>query len=59
MVEQVIVGLIVLAATFFIGRRVWSAIAAVRAPKGAGGCDSGCGCAPTATTHRTNTPVSH
>ena len=45
MLEQLLVALIVLTAVAFIGRRAWRAIAAARAPKGAG-CDSGCGCAP-------------
>jgi FeoB-associated Cys-rich membrane protein len=48
MLESLIIGAIVLGAVFFIARRVWRTIAAARAPKGAG-CDSGCGCAPTAT----------
>ncbi len=43
MLETGIVATIVLAAVFFIARRAWRAIAAARAPKGAG-CDSGCGC---------------
>ena len=47
MAEQLIIGLIVLAATLFIARRSWRTIVAARAPKGAG-CDSGCGCAPAA-----------
>ncbi len=46
MVEQLIIAAIVLGAVAFIGRRLWLAIAAARAPKG-GGCNSGCGCAPT------------
>ncbi len=45
--QQLIVGLIVLGAVLFIARRMWSAIASARASKQAG-CDSGCGCAPTA-----------
>ncbi len=43
MTEQLIIGAIVLAATAFIARKVWRAIAAARAPASAG-CDSGCGC---------------
>ena len=58
MVQQLIVGLLVLGAAAFITRRMWLAIAAARAPKGAG-CDSGCGCAvPTAPRHA-NEPVHH
>ena len=49
--QQLLVGLIVLAAVLFVARRIWSAIAAARAPKGAG-CDSGCGCAPSASAPR-------
>jgi hypothetical protein len=46
MLELGIIGTIVLAASLFLLRRVWRAVAAARAPKGAGaGCDSGCGCA--------------
>ena len=43
MLEPLIIGAIVLAATVYIGRRAWAAIAAARAPKG--GCGSDCGCA--------------
>lgn len=46
MIQQLIVGGIVLGAAAFIARRMWSAIASARARKGAAGCDSGCGCAP-------------
>ena len=46
MLEQLIISAIVLGAALFIGRRIWRTIASARAPKG-GGCDSGCGCAPT------------
>lgn len=53
--QQLIVGLIVLSAVVFIARRIWSAIASARASKQAG-CDSGCGCAPTASKH-TDEPV--
>ena len=53
--QQLIVGLIVLSAVVFIARRMWSAIASARASKQAG-CDSGCGCAPTASKH-TDEPV--
>jgi hypothetical protein len=47
MLQTLVVGLIVLAAAFFIGRRAWRTVAASRAPKGgggAGGCGSDCGC---------------
>lgn len=47
MLQTLLVGLIVLAAAFFIGRRAWRTVAASRAPKGgggAGGCGSDCGC---------------
>jgi FeoB-associated Cys-rich membrane protein len=43
MVQQLIVGSIVLLAGAFIVRRMVRAVQAARAPKG-GGCDSGCGC---------------
>ena len=56
MVQQLIVGLLVLGAAAYITRRMWLAIAAARAPKGAG-CDSGCGCAAPATSRHTNEPV--
>lgn len=45
MAEPVVIGLILLMAAVFLGRRVWRAVAAARAPKGAG-CDAGCGCEP-------------
>jgi FeoB-associated Cys-rich membrane protein len=45
--QQLIVGAIVFAAAAFIVRRLWRAVASARASKQAG-CDSGCGCAPTA-----------
>lgn len=41
MIEQLLVGLIVLAASFFIGRRVWRTAAASRSKPGCGG-DCGC-----------------
>ena len=45
MLQTLVVGLIVLAAAFFIGRRAWRTVAAARAPKGGdGGCGSDCGC---------------
>jgi FeoB-associated Cys-rich membrane protein len=50
--QQLLVVLIVLSAAGFVGRRVWRAIAAARAPKG-NGCDTGCGCAPGSTTSLT------
>jgi hypothetical protein len=50
MLEPLIIGAIVLAATLYIGRRAWAAIAAARAPKG--GCGSDCGCAPAAQPRR-------
>ncbi len=52
MLEPLIIGAIVLAAAIYIGRRVWAAIAASRAPKG--GCGSGCGCAPSASSPRSS-----
>ncbi len=58
MVQQLIVGLLVLGAAVFITRRMWLAVAAARAPKGAG-CDSGCGCAAPTTSHRANEPAQH
>jgi hypothetical protein len=45
MLEQLTIAAIVLGALLYVGRRMWSAIASARAPKG--GCGSGCGCAPT------------
>lgn len=48
MMQQLLVGGIVLCALVFISRRVWHTIAAARAPKSGAGCDSGCGCAPAA-----------
>ena len=56
MVQQLIVGLLVLGAAAYITRRMWLAIAAARAPKGAG-CDSGCGCSAPTTSRHTNEPV--
>jgi hypothetical protein len=41
MIEQVIVGLIVLSAVGFIGRRAWRTAAASKSKPG---CDSDCGC---------------
>ncbi len=58
MLQQVIVGLLVLGAAAFISRRMWLAVAAARAPKGAG-CDSGCGCAAPTTSRPANEPVHH
>ncbi len=58
MVQQLIVGLLVLGAAAFITRRMWLAIAAARAPKGAG-CDSGCGCAAPTTSHHANEAAQH
>ena len=58
MVQQLIVGLLVLAAVAFITRRIFLAVASVRAPKGAG-CDSGCGCAAPATSRHAHESVHH
>jgi hypothetical protein len=45
MLQTLVVGLIVLAALFFVGRRAWRTVSAARAPKGDGpGCGSDCGC---------------
>ncbi|HSU13928.1 MAG TPA: hypothetical protein VLK66_07520 [Longimicrobium sp.] len=47
LLQTFIVGLIVLAAAFFIGRRAWRTVSAARAPKGGSGgtgCGSDCGC---------------
>lgn len=41
--EPIIIGLILLGAALFLGRRLWRAVVAARAPKGHG-CDAGCGC---------------
>ncbi len=54
MLEPLIIGAIVLTAIIYIGRRAWAAIAAARAPKG--GCGSGCGCAPTASSAPRSSP---
>jgi hypothetical protein len=43
MIQQLIIGSIVLLSGAFIVRRMVRAVQAARAPKG-GGCDSGCGC---------------
>ncbi len=53
MLEQLIIAALVLAATLYIGRRAWAAIASARAPKG--GCGSDCGCAPAASPKRDRT----
>jgi hypothetical protein len=58
MMQQVIVGLLVLAAATFIARKMWRAIAAARAPKGAG-CDSGCGCVAPTSSRAVHEPVKH
>lgn len=47
MMQTLVVGLIVLAALAYVGRRAWRTVAAARTPKGgagAGGCGSDCGC---------------
>lgn len=45
MMQTLIVGLIVLAALAYVGRRAWRTVSAARGPKdGAGGCGSDCGC---------------
>jgi hypothetical protein len=54
--QQVIVGLIVLAAGVFLGRRVWSAMVSARAAT-SGGCDSGCGCATPTTARSSKDPL--
>jgi hypothetical protein len=43
LLQTLLVGLIVLAALAFIGRRAWRTVSAARAPKG-DGCGSDCGC---------------
>jgi hypothetical protein len=42
MLQTLIVGLIVLAALAFVGRRAWRTVSAARGP-GCGGPDCGCG----------------
>ena len=44
LLQTLVVGLIVLAALFFVGRRAWRTVSAARAPKGGPGCGSDCGC---------------
>ncbi len=45
MLQTLIVGVIVLAALAYVGRRAWRTLAAARTPKGgAGGCGGDCGC---------------
>jgi hypothetical protein len=56
MTEQLVVALIVLAATGFLARRVVRSIQSARSKSGAG-CDSGCGCAPAAS-QRERDPLS-
>ena len=43
MLQTLVVGLIVLAALAYVGRRAWRTLAAARTPKG-GGCGGDCGC---------------
>jgi len=43
-VQSLLVGLIVLAAAAYVGRRVWRTLVLARAPKDAAGCGDGCGC---------------
>lgn len=45
LLQTLVVGLIVLAAAFFIGRRAWRTVSAARGPKGGDtGCGGDCGC---------------
>lgn len=59
MLEQLIIGAIVLVAALFIASRMWRTIAAARAPKSAAGCDSGCGCGPAVESPRENAAARH
>ena len=43
-IQTVIVLLIVAAAAFYVGRRLWRTVAAARASRRGDGCASGCGC---------------
>ena len=43
-IQTVIVLLIVGAAAFYVGRRLWRTVAAARASRRGDGCGSGCGC---------------
>jgi hypothetical protein len=54
--QQVIVALIVVAAGVFLGRQVWRAVASARSAT-RGGCDSGCGCAPTTSSRTGSDPL--
>ena len=44
MMQTLVVGLIVLAALAYVGRRAWRTVSAARVPKGDAGCGSDCGC---------------
>jgi hypothetical protein len=46
MMQTLVVGMIVLFALAYVGRRAWRTVSAARGPKGgdAGGCGSDCGC---------------
>lgn len=43
-VQTLIVVLIVSAAAFYVGRRLWRTVAAARASRRGDGCGAGCGC---------------
>jgi hypothetical protein len=42
--ESLAILIIVGGAVLFTARRVWRAVQSARAPRGAAGCDAGCGC---------------
>jgi hypothetical protein len=44
LLQTLLVGLIVLAALAFVGRRAWRTLAASRAAKDGPGCGGDCGC---------------
>ena len=44
MLQTLLVGLIVLAALAYVGRRAWRTVLAGRASRDGGGCGDDCGC---------------
>lgn len=42
--ESLAIVIIVAGALLYTGRRLWRALQSARAPRGAAGCDAGCGC---------------